>query len=67
LRNRPVSAAILGLATALLLTPLVPGCDGDAEPPPMAAEDLAEVQKKQQEIISKEYGPRAGKTAAKKH
>ncbi|WP_165251102.1 hypothetical protein [Paludisphaera soli] len=66
MKNRPVSAALLGLATAILLVPLAPGCDGDAEPPPMAAEDLAEVQKKQQEMIAKEYGPKAGKPAAKK-
>ncbi|AMV40553.1 hypothetical protein [Planctomyces sp. SH-PL62] len=65
-RSASASAAMLALATALLLAPLVPGCGGEAEPPPIQADDLEALQKKQQEIIQKEYGPKAGKSGAKK-
>jgi len=63
-KTRPLTAAMMAVATAVLLAPLAPGCT-EAEPPPMAAEDLAAVQEKQKEIHRREYGP-PPKPAAKR-
>ncbi|MDG3008056.1 hypothetical protein [Paludisphaera mucosa] len=66
MKTRPLSAALLSLAATILLAPLVPGCGGEAPPPPMDASKIEDLQKKQQEIISKEYGPNVGKAAKKR-
>ena len=55
---------LISLLSLVLLAPLVPGCGGDSAPVP-SEKPQAQVQKEQEDIMRKEYGP--GVDKAKKH
>lgn len=63
MKTRRFPTLMLGLIATFLVSTLAPGCD-EPPPPPMDAKALEEVQKKQMEMIQKEYGPKAVKKAA---
>ncbi len=66
MKTRPLSAALLSMAATLLLASVMHGCGGETPPQPIDAKKIEDLQEKQKEIISKEYGPGAIKPPSSK-